>query len=132
VNRLIIGLVFLITLSTAYSKTMHSKLVISKNQVKTSDEIQLQFKIIPLNGMSYNTVGPSKLKLTSIGKDPKNILVKSKNEFDEKIPGFTVSLKSTQETGPKFDYKFISFVCTSDKSHCYRDVHKGTYQGAGT
>jgi hypothetical protein len=128
VNKLIVGLVLLMTVSTAYSKALHSKLIISKNQVKTNDEVQLQFKIVPLDGMSYNTVGPSKLKITSTSKDPKNIVVKSKNEFDENIPGFTVALKTNPKTASKFNYKFISFVCTSDKSHCYRDVHKGTYQ----
>ena len=93
---------------------------------KSGDKVELRFKVVPDAGLHINMEGPWKLELT--GADglalAKTTYVKS--DMDEKLPGFVVktAAKPSKASGD-VDYKLTAFVCTNDKTQCYREVHTG-------
>jgi len=88
--------------------------------------LQLAFKVSPRAGLHINLEGPWKLELKNAGglAFAKTTLVRA--DMDEKLPGFvlTTTAKPAQVSG-EVAYKLIAFVCTNDKTQCYRDVHTG-------
>lgn len=96
----------------------------SKVEIKTISDnsiFNVEFKIIPDTNMMINHDGPWKLDIKdSAGLD----LDPTKPTMNFDLPGFTIKTK-TQPTATKgkISYKLIAFVCTKDKSQCFRDVH---------
>ena len=88
-------------------------------------KIRFDFKTIPAKGLKINTDGPWSLELKShTGLE----LAKEKlgrAEFQEAIPGFSLLGKPTEKSG-KIDFKLVVFVCTAEKTQCFRDVHQGS------
>jgi hypothetical protein len=88
----------------------------------------MTFKVVPKEGMAINMEGPWKLEIeapegTSLAKK-----TLEKADMDAKLPGFVVSgtLKGPiPKGGYVAPYKLIAFVCTADKTKCFREVHKG-------
>ena len=49
-----------------------------------------------------------------------------KDKMDEKLPGYVVKTTGTPSTAKgELEYRLTSFICTADKTKCYREVHKG-------
>ena len=86
--------------------------------------LQLAFKVSPKAGLHINLEGPWKLEIKNTGglAFAKTTLVRT--DMDEKLPGFilTTTAKPAQAHG-EVAYKLTAFVCTNDKTQCYRDVH---------
>lgn len=93
--------------------------------------VELQFKIKPDQGMQISKDGPWTLQLVNtqgLKLDTKDGKFETKT-FDESLPGFTVKaeLEGAAATG-KVDYTMKAFVCTTDKKHCYPQLHKGSLE----
>lgn len=88
--------------------------------------LELTFKILPTSGLHINLEGPWKLQMkTHDGLSFDNDTLVRK-DLNEGLTGFVVTSKSapTKPAGA-IDYTLIAFVCTNDKTSCYRDVHNG-------
>ncbi len=94
---------------------------------KTSGgQLTFDFKTIPAKGLKINTDGPWSLELKEYsGLEVVNAKL-GKSEFKENLGGFSVSSKPQVKSG-KVTYKMVVFVCTENKSQCFRDVQQGSF-----
>ena len=90
--------------------------------------LSLDFVVEPQSALHINDEGPWRLELAAVPAPLK--LTKStwdRSDFDAKLPGFKVrgeALGAAPVSG-KVAYKLTAFVCTNDKTQCYRDVLTG-------
>jgi hypothetical protein len=92
-----------------------------------SDALTLTFKVVPKTGMKINLEGPWKLELKDAADLPlaKTTLVRA--DLDEGMTGYTVTTTAKPaKTEGTVNYSLTSFICTTDKTQCYREVHTGT------
>ena len=107
--------------------SQHSKLETTSKV--NGDEIALQFKISANNGMILTHQAPWQITLSnfsdlSLKQDSGKFVTK---DYDDKLPGFTVKTKiANGAKSGKLDYKMKAFVCTTDKTRCYPQTHKGS------
>lgn len=93
----------------------------------TANQLRLVFAVRPASGLHINLEGPWALTL----KNPSGgvSLAKTgwtKADLDDKLPGFVAQASVTPQTNTgDVDYDLVAFVCTDDKTQCYRDVHHG-------
>jgi hypothetical protein len=102
----------------------------TKAQVVGSN-LELQVLVKPNPGMMVTKEGPWSLTLTSapgLKLELKDGKYETK-EFVESLPGFTVKAPVEAEQG-KLEYTVRAFVCTTDKKHCYPQMHKGSVDWA--
>jgi hypothetical protein len=101
----------------------------SKVDVTTAakgDNLEMTFKVVPVNGLHINLEGPWKLEI----KEHDGLAFSSdkfaRKDLDEKLTGYvvTTSAKPAKPSG-EVDYALTAFVCTDDKTACYREVHTG-------
>lgn len=88
--------------------------------------VELSFKIVPDKGMHINLEGPWKLELKTHDGLPLAKTTLTKADLQENLPGFVV--KTTAAPSKKngdVEYALTVFVCTEDKTACYREVHNG-------
>lgn len=85
---------------------------------------QFTFKVEPKNDMIVNFDAPWKLEVK--GHDgltlPKTTF--ARGDLDEKLPGYVVSAKAGKPQGD-LEYSLTAFICTKDKTQCFREVHTG-------
>ncbi len=123
-RKLLIASVLAAASATALAADVHSKVKV--DTVPDGDNLVFTFTNVPDDGLVTNLEGPWKLDLKSA---PGLKLAKTtfaRAELDEKNASF--SFKTTAKPEGKegvIEYKFITFVCTKDKTTCYRDVHEG-------
>ena len=126
----LITLLFLLPLHFAFLEPTHSKLQITS--VYGSDNtVSFTFKVVPEPGMKVTKDAPWKLSITNYG----GLNLAKGNEpfetkdFDSSLAGFTFKSGpvSAGEKSGKISYQLRSFICTSDKSTCYPELHKGDY-----
>ena len=93
---------------------------------KAGDKVELRFKVVPESGLHVNMEGPWKLELTGTDGLGLQKTTFAKGDMDEKLPGFVVktAAKPAKAAGD-VEYKLTAFVCTDDKTQCYREVHTG-------
>ncbi len=89
--------------------------------------LTVQFKVVPNSDMGINLEGPWSLEI----KDAGGLTIETKKlarpQLNEQMPGFSVTASvPPQAQSGKLGYRLVSFICTKDKSVCYRDVHDGT------
>ncbi|MEI8027232.1 MAG: hypothetical protein WCI18_12870 [Pseudomonadota bacterium] len=120
-------------LSAVISKGTNSTLSIERTQET------LVFKIEPHKDLAISPDAPWSVKLSHVNNLSPETLTLAKKDFDPKIPGFKIALgiaqdnekHGTAKVGDKksipssFDYTLTAFVCTVDKTKCFRDVIKG-------
>ena len=118
----------LICWQLAFLEPVHSKLLITSTP-GANGTIALSFKVVPNADMKINHEAPWKLTITSPGAlnltnggEP----YENKN-FDQSLPGFTVTSGALGAKSGKFTYQLKSYICSADKSTCYPEVHKGEY-----
>ncbi len=120
----ILSIVSFSTFAFGFGEPKHSKVEVKASPTKTGTTFDL--KVVPNSGLKITLDAPWKLVI----KNEKGVSFKSttlkKGDMSEKLPGFHVASSSAPKAG-SFDYKLTSFVCTSDKTSCYREVHKGTH-----
>lgn len=94
-------------------------------KVQADKRVELTFKTLPLTDLAINKDGPWKLELLSSGKlkfDKKEF---KRAEWKEDIAGFTVVSSPAKTKGETIKYKLTAFICTKDKSQCFREVVEG-------
>ena len=113
---------FACTLQSAPS----AKAKVSVSSKKEGKNVTLSFATLPGEGLKINGDGPWKLEI----KDAKGIKLDKfelkRDAWKEDIAGFQV--KGTPASDAKsleIQYKMTTFVCTTDKSMCYREVVDG-------
>lgn len=126
-NRLIASaLPWLLALSsTAWALGANDHSTVSVQTVVKGDGLALTFKVSPASGLHINMEGPWTLEI----KNPTGLSMAKttfrKTDMDEKIPGFAVTGAKPEAPHGSFDYQLTAFVCTNDKTQCYRDVLTG-------
>ena len=103
----------------------------SSIDVKTAREkdgkLTFTFKVVPGDKMVINNDGPWKLDIKKSEGITFSTTTLPKAEMKESIPGFTLtSAAPPAAKSGKVEYQMVAFVCTKDKTLCYRDVHKTT------
>lgn len=123
-NNMITRAVLLIL--SCFSITVYAtsgKATIEVTAAKSGDNVKVQFKTIPAAGLAINDEGPWKLEIKSAtGLKPAATEVK-RADWKKEIAGFDVV--ATPDKGAKkaqIHYKMTTFVCTKDKSQCFREV----------
>ena len=87
--------------------------------------VELTFKTLPNADLAINKEGPWKLEVLSSGKlkfDKKEF---KRGDWKEDIAGFTLLSSPAKTKNEKVKYKLTAFICTKDKSQCFREVVEG-------
>lgn len=87
--------------------------------------VQFTFKTVPSGDLVVNKDGPWKLEIISSGKiqfDKKEL---KRADWKEDISGFSLTSAPAKIKSEKIKYKLVAFVCTKDKSQCFREVVQG-------
>lgn len=110
--------------STALAAPEHAK--IDAAAQSAGDKLQLTFKVVPDAGLHANMEGPWKLELKNTDGLALVKTTFAKGDMDDKLPGFVVQTTAKPaKLGGDVDYTLTAFVCTDDKTQCYREVHTG-------
>lgn len=90
------------------------------------DNLEFHFRTEPKDGMAINLEGPWKLELKTHEGLTFAKTTFTRAELDEKTAGykFATTAKPAKPEG-ELEYSFTTFVCTKDKTQCFREVHKG-------
>ncbi|MEI6834840.1 MAG: hypothetical protein WCL28_12695 [bacterium] len=97
--------------------------VIAKGQ--PDKRVELTFKTLPSADLAINKDGPWKLEVLSSGNlkfDKKEL---KRGDWKEDIAGFTLLSSPAKTKNEKVKYKLTAFICTKDKSQCFREVVEG-------
>ena len=122
-KSLVFGLIFLSTHATA-AQSEKAKVDFSIN--KDGKNIKLAFATKAGDGLKVNPDGPWKLEIKQIKGVKAATTTFNKDAWQADISGFKVA--GTPEAGAKeieVQYKMTTFVCTVDKTMCYREVVEG-------
>lgn len=94
--------------------------------VPAGDSLEFKFTNVPNAGLVINLEGPWKLELKKSDGLAFAKTTLARGDLNESDASYklTTSGKPTKGEG-ELEYKFITFVCTKDKTTCYRDVHEG-------
>jgi hypothetical protein len=88
--------------------------------------IEFTFKTHPVGDLVINKEGPWKLEIISSGKIKFEKTEYKRTEWKEDVSGFTVLGSATKGKSETIKYKLVAFVCTKDKSQCFREVVEGS------
>lgn len=100
------------------SNDKYSQVVIEK--VKNKGDIKFNFKVKIAEGIKYNWDGPWKFKFKGEGVTEKTM---GTSDFDKTLGGYAVTVPADSKS---LEYRLTAFVCTKDKTRCFREVHKET------
>lgn len=108
-----------------------TKASVQVTAVKSGGEVNLTFSTLPVGDLVINSEGPWKLEIKSTkGIQPTKLIYKV-DEWKKDISGFIVPIKVNQGVkSGDVEFKLTSFVCTKDKSMCYREVVESKAQVA--
>ena len=124
-------LVFLMFTGLAYGfgEPKNSKIEITS--APAGDHLEFTFKISANAGHAVTCEAPWKLDIKNHDGLAFANSSFNKNNMDKALPGYTVkpNAKPGKQHG-EFEYSLVSFICTSDKTTCYREVHKGKHTWA--
>lgn len=115
--------------SYSFGKPVHTKIVTEKKL--EGDLLTVSFKVDILdtktNAFSFEgTPWQFKIKAVEGAKFSQDKF--TEKELNRDLPGYTlVSQKGVEKTG-KMDYSFVAFVCTKDKTRCYREAHNASIE----
>lgn len=124
-------IIFFALTSVAYGfgEPKHSKIEITS--APSGEQLEFTFKISPTAGHAVTFEAPWKLDLKN--HDGLTFASSSfnKDNMDEALPGYKVKTNAKPGKGTgDFEYSLVSFICTTDKTTCYREVHKGKHSWA--
>jgi hypothetical protein len=102
----------------------HSKVNATANSAPTG--VEFKFVVEANKNMTITFDAPWTLELVN-AKDLEFASNRyGKAELDEKLPGFVVkTAKAPSVDKGEVEYKLVAFICTKDKTQCYREVHSG-------
>jgi len=109
-----------------FGEPKHSKIDVTS--ATTGEQMEFTFKITANAGHIVTFEAPWKLDLKKHDGLVFSSSSFSKDNMDEALPGYKIktNTKPGQKNG-EFDFSLVSFICTSDKTTCYREVHKGKH-----
>jgi hypothetical protein len=84
--------------------------------------VELTFKTSPTDGLAINPEGPWNLKITDAGGLKFDKMEFKRPEWKEQISGFTAMATPAKEKTGIIKYKLVAFICTKDKTQCFREV----------
>ncbi len=95
---------------------------------KTKENAGWNFVIQPKDGYALNFEGPWMLKLYQ--PETKTLLHSLDTSALNQDKGlFFIDAAKAKTLGNTFDFELVAFLCTKDKSKCFREVYKGTEKG---
>lgn len=120
-NRITFGLFLsvLAILVMGFGKPKYSSIQVKDDNSKQ----QMIFQVVPTENMAINADAPWKLEITEAKGVDLPTRKFGKEQLNEDIPGYAVKLNKAKEKSGSIAYKFIAFICTKDKTQCYREVH---------
>lgn len=105
---------------------LHSSIDVKTVREKDG-KLTFTFKVVPGEKMVINHDGPWKLDIKKSEGITFTTTTFPKTEMKEAIPGFTMtSAAPPAAKSGTVEYQMVAFVCTKEKTLCYRDVHKTT------
>lgn len=132
IKSLIGAILPLSILLMGFAEPKHSKVEVSPK--KSGQQLEWTFKVTPNPNMvatfeeapwSLTLKDTKGLKFEGATADAKSGQVKfAHDKLDQSLPGYKVKATASEKTG-KMKYEFHTFICTKEKSRCYREVHKG-------
>lgn len=108
---------FIISL-TARADTLNSSVKISN---ESSDLI---IRVVPNEGLQLTYEGPWTLNITNMKNFNFEKTKFTKSDMNTDTGEFKISGAKLGKNW-NADYELVSFVCTKDKTRCFREVHKG-------
>lgn len=113
------ALVFLIAaISFGFGKPEHSTVSVTKSGNT------INIKAIPNEGLKITYDAPWSLKFKNVkGVELEKNSMK-KDELNTSDASYNIKFSPASKDW-NADFEFVSFVCTEDKTKCYREVHKG-------
>lgn len=115
--------IFLLNAELAFSfgAPKHSKL---EKQIQDSNIV---LKVVPEKGMQLTYDAPWSLKLKNQTNVTFEKLRLGKDDLDQKNGAFKFTASQTNQKWDA-DYELTAFICTKDKTRCYRETHKGSFK----
>lgn len=103
-----------------------AKAIVQVSSVKDKGSKKLIFKTIANEGLVVNAEGPWHLEI----KDAKGIKPTAmdfkRSDWKQDIAGFEVPLaEDSAAKSAEVQYKLTAFICTKEKTQCYREVIEG-------
>lgn len=93
---------------------------------KAGEKITFDFKIKANEGMKTTFDAPWTLEIKGHDGLSFSQTKMTKAELDENLPGFSVTTSAVPTSAKgELEYRLTSFICTADKTQCFREVHKG-------
>jgi hypothetical protein len=123
-NFNILAFITLFSCTALTAPSEKAKVIVSSS--KEGKSIKLTFATHPGDGLKINAEGPWKLEIKQVKGAKLNTLELKRDAWKSDISGFQVT--GTPESNSKVlevQYKMTTFVCTTDKSMCYREVVDG-------
>lgn len=98
------------------------------NAEREAQNLQFVFTVKPKPDMLATFEAPWKFEVKAADGLTFAKTAFDKADMDEKLPGYRIAT-STPPSKPAgtLDWTLTAFICKKDKSACYREVHKGTY-----
>lgn len=100
-----------------------SKASVQITSVKDKGAAKLVFKTVPKDGLVINHEGPWSLDIKNITGAKSTVTSLKRGDWKEDSASFdlpVVANASAKEADVQ--YKLVSFVCTKEKTQCYREV----------
>lgn len=88
-------------------------------------KIELSFTTKAATGLVINTDGPWKLSIKDAGTIKLDKMEYKREDWNEKNATFTAAGVPSAKKTSEINYKMIVFVCTKEKSQCFREVVEG-------
>jgi hypothetical protein len=107
-----------------FGEPKNSKVAI---ETKTTPEgTAFDFKVVPNENLVITLDAPWKFVVSEVKGATFSETTLKKEQLDQDMTGYRIVSTKNEESG-SFKYKLTSFVCTKDKTSCYREVHKGEH-----
>lgn len=106
-----------------FGKPENSK--VEANAKLDGGNVQLTFKVLANDGHLITLDAPWKLTLKSHDGLTFTQEAFSKKDMKEELPGWVVASTAASKATGDVSWELAAFICTKDKTACYREVHEG-------
>ena len=91
-------------------------------KAQSGKKLELTFKTKPADGLVINHDGPWKLDIQNSGSIKPERTEYKRADRKEDTESFVVTAEHSGAKSGDIKFKMITFVCTKDKSQCFREV----------
>lgn len=106
---------------------LHGTIKVIEEKSDKPGNIQLQFVVVPNEGLKLSFEAPWKLELSEAQNLQLTKTNFAKDDIDQKHGAFKTAVELKPEKPQSLKYKLIAFICTKDATRCYRDVFESQY-----